>query len=72
MAASSGGTVARMASAIPRRNFAKPPAESDVREPDGGRSHPEDYGKALKAVIVIRGAPGFDGTKTEELYGHLM
>lgn len=32
---------------------------------------PENYGKALKAVIANRGAPGIDGMKTEELNGHL-
>ena len=33
---------------------------------------PENYGKALKAVIANRGAPGIDGMKTEELNGHLL
>jgi group II intron reverse transcriptase/maturase len=33
---------------------------------------PENYGKALKAVIANNGAPGIDGMKTEELNGHLL
>ena len=33
---------------------------------------PENYGKALKAVIANQGAPGIDGMKTEELNGHLQ
>ena len=33
---------------------------------------PENYGKALKAVIANRGGPGIDGMKTEELNGHLL
>lgn len=33
---------------------------------------PENYGKALKAVIANRGAPGIDGMKTEQLNGHLL
>lgn len=33
---------------------------------------PENYGKALKAVIANEGAPGIDGMKTEELKGHLL
>jgi group II intron reverse transcriptase/maturase len=33
---------------------------------------PENYGKALQAVIANRGAPGIDGMKTEELNGHLL
>ena len=33
---------------------------------------PENYGKALKAVIANRGAPGIDGMKTAELNGHLL
>lgn len=33
---------------------------------------PENYGKALKAVIANKGAPGIDGMKTEELNGHLL
>jgi RNA-directed DNA polymerase len=32
---------------------------------------PENYGKALRAVIANDGAPGIDGMKTEELSGHL-
>jgi RNA-directed DNA polymerase len=34
--------------------------------------NPENYGKALRAVIANRGAPGIDGMKTEELNGHLL
>ena len=34
--------------------------------------NPENYGKALKAVIANQGAPGIDGMKTEELNGHLL
>jgi group II intron reverse transcriptase/maturase len=33
---------------------------------------PENYGKALKAVVANKGAPGIDGMKTEELNGHLL
>lgn len=33
---------------------------------------PENYGKALQAVIANQGAPGIDGMKTEELSGHLL
>ena len=33
---------------------------------------PENYGKALQAVIANNGAPGIDGMKTEELNGHLL
>ena len=33
---------------------------------------PENYGKALRAVIGNQGAPGIDGMKTEELNGHLL
>jgi RNA-directed DNA polymerase len=33
---------------------------------------PENYGKALKAVIANDGAPGIDGMRTEELKGHLL
>ena len=33
---------------------------------------PENYGKALKAVIANGGAPDIDGMKTEELNGHLL
>jgi RNA-directed DNA polymerase len=33
---------------------------------------PENYGKALKAVITNDGAPGIDGMRTEELNGHLL
>ena len=33
---------------------------------------PENYGKALKAVIANRGAPGIDGMKTAEWNGHLL
>jgi len=33
---------------------------------------PENYSKALKAVIANDGAPGIDGMKTEELNGHLL
>jgi RNA-directed DNA polymerase len=32
---------------------------------------PENYGKALKAVIANDGAPGIDGMRTEEISGHL-
>jgi group II intron reverse transcriptase/maturase len=32
---------------------------------------PENYGKALRAVIANKGAPGIDGMKTEELTEHL-
>ena len=32
---------------------------------------PDNYGKALKAVIANQGAPGIDGMRTEELNGHL-
>ena len=34
--------------------------------------NPENYGKALRAVIANQGAPGIDGMKTEELNGHLL
>ena len=33
---------------------------------------PENYGKALQAVIANQGAPGIDGMKTGELNGHLL
>jgi group II intron reverse transcriptase/maturase len=33
---------------------------------------PENYGKALKAVIANDGAPGIDGMRTEELNRHLL
>lgn len=33
---------------------------------------PENYGKALRAVIANAGAPGIDGMRTEELNGHLL
>ena len=33
---------------------------------------PENYGKALRAVIANKGAPGIDGMRTEELNGHLL
>jgi group II intron reverse transcriptase/maturase len=33
---------------------------------------PENYGKALKAVIANDGSPGIDGMKAEELNGHLL
>jgi hypothetical protein len=33
---------------------------------------PENYGKALQAVIANQGAPGIDGMKTEELNGLLL
>src|SRR5215472_3739835 len=33
---------------------------------------PENYGKALQAVIANDGAPGIDGMKAEELNGHLL
>ena len=32
---------------------------------------PENYGKALKAVVANDGAPGIDGMKAKELNGHL-
>lgn len=32
---------------------------------------PENYGKALRAVIANDVAPGIDGMRTEELNGHL-
>ncbi len=33
---------------------------------------PENYGKALKAVVANEGAPGIDGMTTKELNGHLL
>jgi RNA-directed DNA polymerase len=33
---------------------------------------PDNYGKALQAVIANKGAPGMDGMRTEELNGHLL
>jgi len=33
---------------------------------------PDNYGKALGAVIANKGAPGFDGMTTAELSGHLL
>lgn len=33
---------------------------------------PENYGKALRAVIANKGAPGIDGMTTEQLNGHLL
>src|ERR1017187_8984286 len=33
---------------------------------------PENYGKALRAVIANDGAPGIDWMRTEELNGHLL
>jgi retron-type reverse transcriptase len=33
---------------------------------------PENYGKALRAVIANDGAPGIDRMKTGELNGHLL
>jgi len=33
---------------------------------------PENYGKALRAVIANQGAPGIDGMKVTELNGHLL
>lgn len=33
---------------------------------------PENYGKALKAVVANDGAPGIDGMKAKELNGHLL
>jgi len=33
---------------------------------------PENYGKALKAVMANKGSPGMDGMTTEELNGHLL
>ena len=33
---------------------------------------PENYGKALKAVVGNDGAPGIDGMRAEELNGHLL
>jgi len=33
---------------------------------------PENYGKALRAVIANQGAPGIDGMQTKELNGHLL
>ena len=32
---------------------------------------PENYGKALKAVVANKGSPGIDGMTTEKLSGHL-
>ena len=34
--------------------------------------NPENYRKALQAVIANRGAPGIDGMRTEELSEHLL
>jgi RNA-directed DNA polymerase len=34
--------------------------------------NPENYGKALRAVIANKGAPGIDGMRVEELNGHLL
>src|SRR5882762_8137195 len=33
---------------------------------------PENYGKALRAVIANKGAPGIDGMTVEQLNGHLL
>jgi group II intron reverse transcriptase/maturase len=33
---------------------------------------PENYGKALRAVIANKGAPGIDGMTVEKLNGHLI
>jgi RNA-directed DNA polymerase len=33
---------------------------------------PENYGKALRAVVANDGAPGIDGMRTTELKGHLL
>jgi hypothetical protein len=33
--------------------------------------NPENYGKALKAVVSNKGAPGIDGITTGELSEHL-
>jgi retron-type reverse transcriptase len=33
---------------------------------------PDNYGKALRAVIANKGAPGIDRMGTEELNGHLL
>uniref|UniRef100_Q021E5 Maturase-like protein n=1 Tax=Solibacter usitatus (strain Ellin6076) TaxID=234267 RepID=Q021E5_SOLUE len=33
---------------------------------------PENYGKALKAVVANDGSPGVDGMTTKQLSGHLM
>lgn len=33
---------------------------------------PENYGKALRAVIANKGGPGIDGMRAEELNGHLL
>jgi RNA-directed DNA polymerase len=33
---------------------------------------PDNYGKALRAVIANKGAPGIDRMRTEELNGHLL
>lgn len=33
---------------------------------------PENYGKALQAVVANKGAPGIDGMTTEQLKGHLL
>ena len=32
----------------------------------------ENNGKALRAVVANKGAPGIDGMRTEELNGHLQ
>jgi group II intron reverse transcriptase/maturase len=33
---------------------------------------PENYGKALRAVVANKGAPGIDGMTVEQLTGHLI
>jgi RNA-directed DNA polymerase len=33
---------------------------------------PENYGKALRAVVANDGAPGIDGMRATELTGHLL